>query len=197
MAYIYKIVNDINQKIYIGKTERSIKERWQEHCRDCFNRDYEKRPLYAAMKKYGIENFHIEQIEETENPEDREIYWIEYYGSFKTGYNATIGGDGKKYLDYELIYSLYKECNNLNQVAKIIGCSPDSVSKIVKAKGENPSPAKALSKQVAKCNLKTQEIIEVYSSVNEAEKANGNTRHIAQVCNGKRKSAKGFFWKYI
>jgi len=29
MAYIYKIVNDINNKIYIGKTLNSIKERWR------------------------------------------------------------------------------------------------------------------------------------------------------------------------
>ena len=30
MAYIYQIINDINDKIYIGKTERSIEERWNE-----------------------------------------------------------------------------------------------------------------------------------------------------------------------
>ena len=52
------------------------------------------------MNKYGIEHFHIELIEETDNPEEREIYWIEKLGSFKNGYNATLGGDGKKYLDY-------------------------------------------------------------------------------------------------
>lgn len=34
MAFIYKITNDINQKIYIGKTERNIEERFKEHCRE-------------------------------------------------------------------------------------------------------------------------------------------------------------------
>lgn len=53
------------------------------------------RPLYQAMKEYGIENFSVETLEETENPEEREKYWIEYFSSFKNGYNATIGGDGK------------------------------------------------------------------------------------------------------
>lgn len=55
------------------------------------------------MRKYGIENFHIELIEETTNPEEREKYWIEYLGTYKNGYNATLGGDGKHYLDYDLI----------------------------------------------------------------------------------------------
>jgi hypothetical protein len=35
------------------------------------------------MRKYGIENFHIELIEETDKPEEREIYWIEQKRSFK------------------------------------------------------------------------------------------------------------------
>ena len=55
MAYIYKITNDINDKIYIGKTNFSIEKRFQEHCKDAFRKRNEKRPLYNAMKKYGIE----------------------------------------------------------------------------------------------------------------------------------------------
>ena len=63
----------------------------------------EKRPLYNAMNKYGPENFSIEQIEECNSDivNEQEIYWIEFYGSFKNGYNATFGGDGKHYADYE------------------------------------------------------------------------------------------------
>lgn len=33
MAFIYKITNTLNQKSYIGKTERTIAIRWQEHKR--------------------------------------------------------------------------------------------------------------------------------------------------------------------
>lgn len=95
MAYIYQIINDINNKIYIGKTEFSIDKRFKEHCSDAFKERNEKRPLYSAMRKYGIEHFHIELIEETDNPEEREKYWIEQKQSFKNGYNATLGGDGK------------------------------------------------------------------------------------------------------
>ena len=34
MGYIYKITNLINDKKYIGKTERSIKARWKEHLKN-------------------------------------------------------------------------------------------------------------------------------------------------------------------
>lgn len=61
------------------------------------------------MRKYGAENFTIEEIEKTDNPEDRERYWIEYFSSFKNGYNATIGGDGRPYIDYDLVVATYKE----------------------------------------------------------------------------------------
>ena len=64
MSYIYKITNQINGKLYIGKTNRTIQERFKEHCRDYLKRGNEKRPLYSAMKKYGIRNFSIESIEE-------------------------------------------------------------------------------------------------------------------------------------
>ena len=77
MAYIYQITNKINNKIYIGKTEFSIEKRFKEHCRDAFRERNEKRPLYAAIRKYGVENFEISLIEETEHPEERETYWIE------------------------------------------------------------------------------------------------------------------------
>ena len=31
MAYIYKITNKLNGKIYIGQTSRTVQERWKEH----------------------------------------------------------------------------------------------------------------------------------------------------------------------
>lgn len=51
MAFIYKIINDINDKVYLGKTEFSIEKRFQEHCADAFRDRNEQRPLYAANGK--------------------------------------------------------------------------------------------------------------------------------------------------
>ena len=131
MAYIYKITNTINGKMYIGKTELTIEKRFQQHCKDSQRDKMSNRPLYKAMRKYGVEFFSIEEIEETDSPEEREIYWIEFYGTFKNGYNATMGGDGKKYIDYDLVVATYQELKNATKTAEKLGISQDSVIKIL------------------------------------------------------------------
>ena len=207
MAYIYKITNDINNKVYIGKTEFSIEKRFKEHCQDAFRDRNEKRPLYSAMRKYGIEHFHIELIEETDNPEEREIYWIEALKTFKLGYNATKGGDGRKYIDYDLVISTYKEVGNMRKTAEILNIDFSSVFNILHNKNIEIIPTQqVLSKAVAM--IENEEIKKVFSSAIEAgkyiveigvSKADpvGVKSHIVQVCNGKRKTAYGYKWKYI
>ena len=207
MAYIYQIVNNINQKIYVGKTEFSLEKRFQEHCRDAFKRKNEMRPLYAAMRKYGIENFHIELIEETDNPEEREVYWIEQKRSFKNGYNATIGGDGKKYIDYDLVIATYQELQNQKAVAKVMNIHEDSVHNILTNAGiKTLSGQEVVQQQYGKIvnqySLKN-EYIQSFPSPTAAAKflkgqdcSHGVVSHISDVCKGKRKTAYGYIWKY-
>lgn len=97
MKGIYKITNLINNKCYIGKSQ-NIQERWKYHkVRICDKRYFEK-PLYRAFRKYGLENFSFEVIEEIQDDtllNEREKHWIKFYHSYgSTGYNATEGGDG-------------------------------------------------------------------------------------------------------
>lgn len=205
MAYIYKITNIINGKIYIGMTQRTVEERFQEHLKDSNRRTFEKRPLYDAIRKYGKEAFIVETIEETDFPDKREVYWIEYYQSFKYGYNATKGGDGKPYLDYELIAEVFKNTGSATKTSELIGCSADSVRRVVKNYnlGEyyhwNHS-----NKPVNQYSLEGEYIM-TYGSAYEAAKAigkitstsNGATSHISEVCRGKRKTAYGFKWKFV
>jgi len=63
---------------------------------------------------------------------EREIYWIEKLGSYHFGYNATKGGDGTHYLDYDKIVSVYLEGNSIKDTAKICNCNVDSVVNILK-----------------------------------------------------------------
>lgn len=58
---IYKIVNKINNKIYIGKTN-DIQKRIKRHLRSVKNKI--NRYLYVAINHYGWENFDAEIIEE-------------------------------------------------------------------------------------------------------------------------------------
>lgn len=204
MGYIYLITNKINNKKYVGKTTQSIEKRWQEHISDSKKEKCEIRPLYRAIRKYGIENFTIKEIEKcnTDNLSEKEKYWIQYYNTYEDGYNATLGGDGKILLDYDEIIKTYLITHNASEVARTLNCSIDSVYKILKVNDIQISSAAEiaknnLSKRIAQYDKKGN-FIKEYSSYKEAEKAMGNTqRHIGDCANGKRKTAYGFIWKWI
>ena len=154
------------------------------------------------MRKYGIENFFIEEVEETDNPEERETYWIEYYGSFKNGYNATIGGDGKKYLDYDLVIATYKELQNATEVAKKLNCNEQSVRNILKIKQIKILPGSEVSLNkngnvINQYDLNNNFIQSFPSAKSAARYLNKKgVSHITDVCKGRRKTAYGYIWKY-
>ena len=199
MAYVYKITNRINNKIYIGKTYLSPDQRFKQHCKDSKRSEKKNRPLYSAMNKYGVENFVVETIEETDSPEEREKYWIEYFGSFKNGYNATVSGDGRPYLDYDLIYNTYIKVNSISKTAELCHCCKDSVIKILKNRGLTTQDfIKNSSKTVAMLDKNTEEILKIFPSAREASKfLNKPPQHIRHVCLGQRKSAYGYKWIYL
>lgn len=215
MSYIYKITNIKNNKIYIGKTNNTIEKRFQEHCQASKKVRNENRPLYKAMNKYGIENFKVELVEQC-SPEvssEREKYWIEYYGSFKYGYNATLGGDGTAYLDYDLIVKTYNLIQNQSQVAALLNVSPDSVAYVLKNYNITIRTSSEIMKEqygqaVSMKDKKNNNILKIFNSYSEAGqwlidnklsncKLSTIRTHISEVCNGKRKSAAGFKWERI
>ena len=56
-GYIYKFINRINGKKYIGQTN-NIENRYKAHLSSKRND-----PFHNALRKYGIENFDFEVIE--------------------------------------------------------------------------------------------------------------------------------------
>ena len=80
---IYKIENLINHKCYIGQST-NIYKRWRNH-RSATD-DY---PLYRAFRKYGMNNFSFEILEECDSSilNQQEQYWIDMFNSLKDGYN--------------------------------------------------------------------------------------------------------------
>ena len=65
MGYIYQITNLVNDKKYIGLTTSTIQERWKQHLQ-ALDRGINY-ALYRAMRKYGVENFLLEELEEVPN----------------------------------------------------------------------------------------------------------------------------------
>lgn len=87
---IYKITNKINNKIYIGQSSQP-KERFLQHCR---NYKESRSLINKAIQKWGVENFDFEIIGWFEDYNEKEKYYIAYYGSISpNGYNLTTGGD--------------------------------------------------------------------------------------------------------
>ena len=160
------------------------------------------------MRKYGIENFELSLIEETDIPEEREKYWIEYFGSFKYGYNATLGGDGKRYIDYDLVVATYKELQNISEVSKRLNISVESIQNILRIKQIEIIPhtqviQNKMGKIINQYDLEGNFIKSFPSVKNAAESLNkitstskGASSHISDVCRGKRKTAYGYIWKF-
>ena len=89
--------------MYIGVTKETLQERFHQHHKES-RKNKVDRVLTKSMKKYGIENFIIEKIEETDNLQSAynlEILYIEQYQTYykhisNKGYNMTKGGPGAK-----------------------------------------------------------------------------------------------------
>lgn len=156
------------------------------------------------MNKYGIENFFIELLEEYEEDllEEMEIKFIQKYDSYKNGYNATLGGDGKRYFEYsdKEVIKKYQELKHLRKTAEYFNCDEKTLRKILRSNNITINYPKNIAirgacKKIAKLDKDTSEILEIYPSIKEASKEfGGKYSHegIGKACNGKQKTAYGF-----
>ncbi len=96
---VYKITNNINGHSYIG-CSKDCEKRWSDHKTKSVNgkkKDELNKPLYLAIKKYGLSNFSFKIIGTCQENElaEKEIYWIKYYNTYENRehYNLTPGGN--------------------------------------------------------------------------------------------------------
>ena len=214
MAFIYVITNDINDKQYVGKTIGSIEQRFKEHIKDSYKDKYEQRPLYNAMRKYGVEHFHISQLEECSSKDcaAREIYWIGRLNTYKEGYNATLGGDGRFWRDYKTIAQKYLQLQNESKVADFFQCSRKTVRLACKeynipikeagVHAKENSGKKVLMKDTNGRKLCTfNDMSDAGRYLIEKGIAKGTPKTastaISRVIQGKRKQAYGFLWESV
>lgn len=172
MGYIYKIYNDINDKVYIGQTAKTIESRWCEHL---YNANSIDRHLYFAMRKYGIDHFFIEEIEECDNEmlDDREIYWVSYYDSYNNGYNETLGGDGNRKYNPAIFIELWQDGFSCKEIADEMGCATHTVTSWLQSYGVSHQEtiqrrATKRHKRVYQYDLQGN-LIKIFNSVLEAK----------------------------
>lgn len=105
-GFVYLITNKVNGKRYIGITIRDIYLRFREHIWDAINKKHNC-ILFAAIRKYGKENFTIELIEEVRDITDIELLHKE--SEYITKYNTLVdNGNGYNmvlYEDRKLVFS--------------------------------------------------------------------------------------------
>ena len=92
--YIYKITCKVNNKIYIGQTKNSIKSRFENHIKNALNNNLNTH-LARAIRKYGKENFIVEQIDSANTSyelTEKEYFWIDKLQSTdpEIGFNETL-----------------------------------------------------------------------------------------------------------
>ena len=139
-GYIYKITNLVNGKSYIGQTIRTIEERWKQHVKDS-NSNKDDFYLHRAIRKYGKENFVIEEIFSTvkesifelkEELNDHEKYYIKLFNTYNPdGYNMTLGGEGvapKLIVLYSYDGLIISEFNSMTEASEICNISMGEIS---------------------------------------------------------------------
>ena len=92
MYKVYKIVNKVNGKYYIGMTKQTLIKRFSQHKQNA--KIGKNTYLYNAIRKYGNDNFEIELLLECSNKEECCVLEIEYISKNKNGYNLAPGGEG-------------------------------------------------------------------------------------------------------
>ena len=204
MGIIYKITNDINNKVYIGQTTNPLEKRWYDHQYSARNpREDNDNVLYRAMRKYGIGHFSISVVEQVDDNllDEREIYWIEFYNSYNpNGYNSTLGGKGHTKYDHSEVIDYYLTTARRNgaETAKHFGCSQCTITSIIRSAGYDGAISRNLVGQgIYKIDPNSGDVIAYYASIGIAakmEKYNANS--ISSAISGGSKTYKGYCWIY-
>ena len=86
---VYKITNTITGDFYIGSS-KNVKQRWAVHKCQSVWKNYPNKQLYQDMRKYGVDKFELQILEEVEEDslKEAEQQFIEKLKPTYNNYNA-------------------------------------------------------------------------------------------------------------
>lgn len=175
-------INKLNNKVYVGITGKKPNDRWENgrgYLRKRKNGNYYHPKFSKAILKYGWNNFeHIIFAEGLTHKEacNIERLLIAFWDTFRCGYNSTEGGEGS------------------------VGRHPteETKRKISKSLTGTRNGAKHGNAKKIMQYTKDGVCVRVWDYLNQAKSETGiSISHISECATGKRKSAGGYFWKFV
>lgn len=198
---IYCIENKINNKKYIGQSI-DIEKRWYNHINALELKYHYNIHLQRAWDKYGSSNFdfYILELCDKRYLDEKEIYYITKYDTFKNGYNRTSGGKGvpdiivseevRKKIAVASTGRFYSEKTREKMRQHMLKQFQDS--EFVKAFRKNIE-----SQMMPVCCYNQSGYICSYTNIHEAAKAIGaEPTNVCKVLKGKHKTCNGYTFCY-
>ena len=187
------------EKYYVGQTVKTMEERAGKDGKNYHWTNPNCNTKFAnSIRKWGWNSFEYKILEEVyeEDLDELEKFYIEYFDSFKNGYNTALGGEGARGYNFseeskkKLSISSKKRWKNPERRKK--------QSEAMKSYLEDPEVRKKCGKpgekHVNAKNVYCNELNIIFSYVKLAEKyciniLNSKIGPIRNVCNGKLKSS--------
>ena len=208
MGYIYQITNLVNNKKYIGLTTSTVQERWKQHLQ-ALDRGISY-ALYQAMRKYGVENFVIEELEEVPNDQlnEREKVYIAQKETFikdGKGYNLTRGGEGATTIDTIQVYELWDNGLSIKQISEYLGHDRSAIrrklqiyhSYSVEESNKRGDNIQGEKRHKSVCQFTTEGVfVQEYESCSAAELSTGIGAKAIWAAIKSKGTSGGFIWCY-
>ena len=190
--FVYRITNQINGKIYVGKTN-NLEKRWRAHIliaaggREKYSTF---RAIHAAISKYGSDNFEFHKLSEYELESEALQEEMRMIALLRSGgtvlYNLTDGGEGVS--GHKHSPESIKKMSDAKLGTHHGPHTKETREKIgIKHRGENNFWAKCTEKDVALI-LSLRGDGYSYGLISEIVEVPGST--IAKICSGQS-------WKHV
>ena len=211
MNKIYLIWNIFTGHFYVGATTKDIKLRLQDHLQKSANKVDNK--FHKAIENYGSQAFDYMCVDTAETIDElaqKEIYYINAFNAFSTGYNSNRGGGFQKTIyQFEFnnpepiaTYQTLEEAgNSVNASRKTIsnaclGSLKSAMGFLWSYTPEYPDVEDKRSKMVYQYTLDGM-LINTFPSAREASKRLGvGLSSITRCCRGERKQTSGYKFSY-